>query len=141
MIDDFKTSKALLDKTQAFADLNNYRLAVQSVPFTPSPTETYLKETFLGNETDPPGLSAESSDRQDSIYQIDIFTPKGQGGKFAGQAIANLLKIEFPRVSFVLNDGVQKVQISNVSSTIINANKTHNLTVISIDLIVIAVNA
>lgn len=140
MINDFTTAKALLDKTQAFANLNSYRLSIQSSGFTPIPTEVYLKESFLGNDTDPLGLAAASSDRQDPIYQIDIFTPKGQGGKFSGMSIANLLKEEFPRVSFIVNDADQKVQISNVNSRAMPANETHNWTMIEVDLVVIASN-
>jgi len=140
MIDDFVTAKALLDKAQAFADLKGLRLCIQGAAFTPVTTETYLKETFLSNDTDPLGLAADSSDRQDSIYQLDIYTPKDDG-KFAGLAVGNEIKAEFPRVSFVLNNASQKVQISNVSSRIMPANKTHNLTMINIELIVIASSA
>ena len=140
MVDDFATSKALLDKTQAFADLHGYRLAIQSVYFKPLPSETYLKESFLANDTDPLGLAAESSDRQDPIYQIDILTPKGQGGKFAGMEVANLLKREFQRTCFIPNSVGQKVQISNVSSRIMPADKTHNWTMVNIELIVMASN-
>lgn len=140
MINDFKTAKSLLDKLQIFADAQGYRLAIQSAPFEPVTSETYLQESFLSNKTDPLGLGASSSDRQDSIYQIDIFTPKGQGGKFAGQGVANLLKEEFPRTEFAINDSEQKVLISNVSAKIMPANDTHNWTMVEVDLVVLATN-
>jgi len=140
MINDFVTAKALLDKTQLFANAQGYRLAIQDASFEPVPTEIYLKETYMGNDTDPLGLSGSSSDRQDPIYQIDVLTPKGQGGKFSGMAIANLLKAEFPRASFIVNNVDQKVKISNVNSRPMPSNKTHNWTMIEVDLVVMASN-
>jgi len=140
MIDDFMTTEALLDKTKAFALANGYRLDKQGVKFEPQTNETYLKETFLGNDTDPLGLAAESSDRQDPIYQIDVFTPKDQGGPWEARVVVNLLKLEFQRASFILDNAAQKVQISNVSAREMPANDTHNWSSVSIDLVVIASN-
>jgi len=140
MIDDFITAKALLDKAQAFADLKGFRLCIQGAAFTPVTTETYLKETFLSNDTDPLGLAADSSDRQDSIYQLDIYTPK-DNGKFSGLAISNEIKAEFPRASFIYESAEQKVQVSNVSAAMLQANKTHNMVSLSIDLVVLACNS
>ena len=140
MIDDFVTAKALLDKAQAFADLHSFRLCIQGAPFKSLPTETYLKETFLSNDTDPLGLAADSSDRQDSIYQLDIYTPK-DNGKFQSLLISNDIKAEFPRGSFVFHTPTQTVQISNISSVILPANNTHNMTSVSVDLIVLACSA
>jgi hypothetical protein len=139
MIDDFITAKALLDKAQAFADSKGIRLCIQGAAFTPVTTETYLKETFLSNDTDPLGLAADSSDRQDSIYQLDIYTPK-DNGKFSGLAISNEIKTEFPRASFIYESAEQKVQVSNVSAAMLPANKTHNMVSLSIDLVVLACN-
>ena len=140
MIDDFITAKALLDKAQAFAGSKGFRLCIQGAAFTPTPTEAYLKETFLSNDTDPLGLAADSSDRQDSIYQLDIYTPK-DNGKFAGLAISNEIKAEFPRASFIYESAEQKVQVSNVSAAMLPANKTHNMVSLSIDLVVLACNS
>jgi hypothetical protein len=152
MIDDFVTAKALLDKAQAFADalivpdpfdssatVVGARLCIQGAAFTPVTTETYLKETFLSNDTDPLGLAADSSDRQDSIYQLDIYTPK-DNGKFSGLAISNDIKAEFKRAGFIPNGARQTIQVSNVSAAMLPANKTHNMVSLSIDLVVLACN-
>ena len=138
MIDDFKTAKALLDKLQAFADTQGHRLAIQGAPFEPITTEIYIKESFLANDIDPLGLSAGSSDRQDPIYQIDVFTPKGQGGKFSGLGIVNLLKTEFPRASYVVDDSEQRAQVESVTSAIMPANDTHNRSIVEVNLTVLA---
>ena len=140
MIDDFITAKALLDKAQLFADAQGFRLCIQGAQFKPLPTETYLKETFLSNDTDPLGMAIGASERQESIYQLDIYTPK-DNGKFQSLLISNDIKAEFPRGSFVTHTPTQTVQISNVSSVILPANNTHNMTSVSVDLIVLACNA
>jgi hypothetical protein len=140
MIDDFKTSKALLDKLQIFADAQSYRIAIQGASFTPVTTETYLKETFLANETDPLNLAFDSTDRQDPIYQIDVYTPKGQGGKWPSQQIGNLLKEEFKRAPIFFNDGAQTIQITNVSGRLMTSSDTHNWYMINVDLVVLAAN-
>ena len=138
MIDDFKTSKALLDKAQALADLHGYRLDIQGAKFEPVPTETYLKESYLANDTEQQGISYNANTKSLPIYQIDIYTPKGQGGKFSGMAIANLVKEEFKRAPMFFNDSTQTAQITNVSSLSVNSNDTHNLTVVSVDVLVLA---
>ena len=140
MINDIVTTKALLDKIEAFATLNNYGLSKQGFKFTPEPTETYLRETFLPNVIDPLGLSATSSDRQDPIYQIDIYTAKGQGGPWPAREIVNLIKAEFPKYSFVVNTAEQKVQVYTISGREMTANDTHNWTMVNIELIVMASN-
>jgi len=141
MIDDFVTAKALVDKIEAFAILHNYRLSKQDAAFTPDPEEVYLKETFLPNDTNPLGLAANSSDEQKPIYQVDIFTPKTFDSKFPAQAIANLIKAEFPRADFIVNTSEQTVKISNVSARPMPNNKTHLWTMVNIDLVVLACNS
>jgi len=140
MINDFTTSKALLDKLKAFADIKGFRLAVQSFKFDPIATETYIQETFLANDTDPLGINERSTDEQRPIYQIDIYTPK-YTGKFQGLILANDLKSEFPRAQFITNTASQKVKISNVSSSIGPSNDTHDRTIVSVDLVVLASNS
>ena len=140
MISNSKTSKALLDKAQAFADLKGYRLAKQGAVFDPLPTEIYLKEAFLANKNEMIGNGFDACIEQKPIYQIDVYTPNGQGGKFPSQDIGDLLMVEFKRAPIMFDDGEQTVQISNVSSNVMPANKTHNWTMVSVDLIVIATN-
>ena len=140
MIDDFVTTKALLDKIVAFATLHNWDLSKQDVPFTPNPSKNYLKETFLANKTDPLGLAGNSSDEQLPIYQVDIFTQKDKGGRAPGLVMANLLKAEFPRALYLVDTAEQKVVIKSVSSRIMPANSTHNWNMIEIDLTVLACN-
>jgi len=139
MINDFTTSKALLDKLKAFTDIKGLRLAVQSFKFEPIATETYLQETFLANDTDPLGINERSTDEQRPIYQIDIYTPK-YTGKFQGLTLANELKAQFIRASFIVNTAAQKVMVSNVNSSIGPSNNTHDRTIISVDLVVLASN-
>ena len=140
MIDDFITTEALLDKLKAFCTLHSYPLAKQGMLFTPNPDELYLKETFLGDEAVVLGTSYEPCERQEPIYQIDIHTPKGQGGPWPGRDIVNKLKAEFPRSPFILNTTGQTVQVSRVNSRGLDPDKTHNRTVVTVDLIVIASN-
>jgi len=153
-MNNFKTSKFLLDKCQAFADalvvpdpsdslltVVGARLDIQSAPFKPLPTETYLKETHLINKNEYLAMGFDSCVEQKPIYQIDVFTPKDQGGKFPSENIATLLEVEFKRGPIIFNDGTQTIQISGVSSEIMGANNTHNWTMISVDLIVLAKGA
>ena len=140
MINDFTTSKALLDKLKIFADAKALRLAVQSFKFEPIATETYLQESFLANDTDPLGINERSTDEQRPIYQIDIYTPK-YSGKFQGLILANELKAEFQRASFIVNTAAQKVNVSNVNSSIGPSNDTHYRTIVSVDLVVLASNS
>ena len=139
MINDFTTSKALLDKLKIFTDAKALRLAVQSFKFEPIATETYLQESFLANDTDPLGVNERSTDEQRPIYQIDIYTPK-YTGKFQGLTLANELKAQFIRASFIVNTAAQKVMVSNVNSSIGPSNNTHDRTIISVDLVVLASN-
>jgi hypothetical protein len=139
MIDDFKTAKELLDKTQAFADSEGINLAIHGAQFKPDPGVEYLKESLLQNNTDTVGLDSSSIDMQLPIYQVEVYTPKGFG-KFQNYDICNSIKSEFPRNSFIVNDSEQSVMINNVSASPLIANETHNITVISIELTVIANN-
>jgi hypothetical protein len=139
MINDFTTSKALLDKLKAFTDIKGLRLAVQSFKFEPIATETYLQETFLANDTDPLGINQRSTDEQRPIYQIDIYTQK-YNGKFQGLTLANELKAQFIRASFIVNTAAQKVMVSNVNSSIGPSNNTHDRTIVSVNLVVLAAN-
>ncbi len=136
MINDFTTAKDLLDKTQAFADLAGYRLAIQGAPFDPLPDEIYLKEYFLSNTTEPLGIAADVAERQDSIYQINILTPKSSG-KFAGLAISNDIKTEFQRGSYISYGG-QSAIVYNITAQMLPATDTHNVTSVQIDLTVMA---
>ena len=138
MISNFKTSKFLLDKAQAFADAQGYRLSIQGAPFEPITTEIYLQESFLANDNDQLGIGFDTCIEQSPIYQIDVLTPKGQGGKFVGQSIADLLLIEFKRGPIIFDDGSQTVQITSSSHRIMPANKTHNWTMVQVDLTVLA---
>ena len=140
MISNFKTSKFLLDKAQSFADFHSYRLAIQDDGSEPIATETYLKETFLPNDNDFLGIGFDACIEQLSIYQIDVYTPKGQGGKFPSTNIGDLLMVEFNRGPIIFNDTEQTIQIESSSSKIMNSNQTHNWTMVQVNVKIIADN-
>lgn len=139
MIDDFKTAKALLDKAQTFADYNSIRLCIDGLAFTPETDETYLKEALLQNETEIIALDAYSCDRQQSIYQLSVYTPKANG-KFANLELVNEIKKEFRTAAFVVYDN-QTVQIMNVSASPLLTTNSHNITAVSINIVVLTTSA
>ena len=140
MISNEKTALALIDKLKAWNSLNgDYDIAYQSdKKYEPTPSVAYIKESFLANDNEYLGLGYNSCVKQLPIYQLDVMTPKGQGGKWDGLSIVDKLVVEFKRAPIFFNDGEQSVQIESVSGSNRQANDTHNWTMISINLIVLA---
>lgn len=103
---------------QQFATITQYSLAYENVSFTPTLGTAYLKEAFLPAETIPVGLEDTSHDNYTGIYQINVYSPKGQGvaqidtainvirDKFKrGTVLNNLVRIEkFYRHSHIIED-------------------------------------
>ena len=85
---------ALLTHLETFATAQSLWLAKPNQPFTPPPvsrTATYLRATFLPNDTE--GLSVgEGSNRHYGYFQVDVFYGQGGGeiapGRIAAQVIA-----------------------------------------------------
>lgn len=140
MISNEKTALALIDKLKDWnAPNGNYDIAYQSdKKYEPTPSVAYISEAFLAGDNEYIGLGYNAFIKQLPIYQLDVMTPKEQGAKWDGLSVADKLMIEFKRAPIFFNDGEQRIQIENVSSVIKNANDTHNWTMISVNLIVLA---
>ena len=135
MINQFNAEKSCLDKLFAYADSNSYSVAVSDSEFAPKVDEIFLEESYLVNENEQ-GLSNSSSQMQPSIYQIKINTPKIMG-KSKGLEIVDELMTFFARGSNISNTTTQQVRIEQVNNIRLPATSTHNVRVVSVNLMVI----
>lgn len=139
MISSFKTAQALVNKLDAFCTLKGLNIVVFGSTETLDTTQTYIKEHLLDNDEDSVGMSGASSDVEFPIYQIDILTPKNMT-KWKNKEVSDLVKAEFKKAEFVLNDGEQSVQIQSTGKSSVIFDDTHAISSLSVNLTVIATN-
>lgn len=139
MIDQMKTARSLVDKINSFCIANSFTLIVDGESLIKDSDVIYIEEKLLNNKESSVGKNPTSSDIERPVYQLNIFTPR-QFGKWKAGEIFNLLKVEFPKMTFVLNDGSQTVKIESLSSTPVIYPENHGVSFVSVNLTVIATN-
>jgi hypothetical protein len=95
-------SAALSMRTQTL----NLPTQWENTPFTPKADQLYLSENYLPAETDPIGVSSDSAQVFNGIYQISIHCPAGKT-KAEGLATADLIRQTFNRGLRLTRAGVQ----------------------------------
>ena len=137
MISSFSIAKCLLDKTQEVATANGYTLVQFGAKYSPSPSETYIREIPLFGEDRMIGLADNDSDIQYGFYQINIYTPKDNtGGKWQARTIESVFKTAFKKGT-ELTHNAQMLRTRNSKVIQSDSNDTHNVHILSINYSVI----
>lgn len=111
MINDFSTSKALLDKLRELS----YDVAVQGGDTFNPGDDAYLKEFDMKAGEERIGMANTDSKLGKGVYQVDVCTPKGNG-KWPNLKIVEEVKGHFT-MGLVLTHDSQSLTIYNSSSS------------------------
>lgn len=134
MISDFNIAKSCKQKLDDYADANSYYVVAEGKTYEPSTDEVYLKEFAIFNDVDQ-GLANSASQEQRPIYQVNICIP-AEYSKFSALAIKDAIRAHFERGADITLDATQQVIIQNTSLTTLEADSTHNIYAMSINLTV-----
>lgn len=77
MISDFEIAKSLLAKLKTVPGIP--AISIDGEKFVPTVGTPYIREFVLRGRNSHLGLANNSKEIQESIYQIDVLTPKGEG--------------------------------------------------------------
>ena len=132
MINLFTLAKVLLDRLTEVTTANSYTLVPAGSEYTRDASATFVEEHVLFGKDDTVGLSADSSDIQFGVYQVDINVPKSlPGAKWRALEMANIIRAHFPK-AFILTNGGQEVKIYNSSISKLDSDETHYRYILSI---------
>ena len=132
MINLFTLSKALLDRLTEVATTNGYTLVPAGSEYTRDPAATFIEEFTLFGKDETVGLSADSSDIQFGVYQVNINVPKSQSGaKWKALEMGGIVRGHFPK-ALILTNGSQEVKIYNSSISKLDSDETHYRYILSI---------
>lgn len=132
MINLFTLAKALLDRLTEVTTANSYTLVPAGSEYTRDASATFVEEHVLFGKDDTVGLSADSSDIQFGVYQVNINVPKSQSGaKWKALEMGGIVRGHFPK-ALILTNGSQEVKIYNSSLSQLDNDETHLQYILSI---------
>lgn len=97
-------SSALKAQLLTVAVLDESKVQWENLPFTPPDAEAWFRATLLPARSESAGIGVDAPDREIGIFQIDVFTPAGEGEGNA-RDLVDAIEAAFPRGSSCTYNG------------------------------------
>lgn len=134
MIDQFDVKQALRAQGEVAAAAVGFEYIRDDDKKTLDVNTSYLVESFIPTRVFAFGTADNSSDYQNSLFQLDVRTPKTAGTNLT-QLRAEQIKDYFTRGTVLQKNG-QKLRVKTVDQTSVQPNDTHYIIFLTINYFV-----